>query len=231
MLIVLGATHGLEEISKGQRIKLALRLEPITDFTYNHLGAGYCSDYAYLPEGGYPARLSPGKALYDADPIKECLNRCLNASTFDATNVGNQAFYLKSGSKCACAADDCSSLKPKFPKRESSGYDSYEIIPDCSSGQICPDGTYCVDGTCTVAKYDQKKEKYCMNRGDYGDTTYQTLEIAKNACDIQDDCIAIMDQDCDDLHFQLCTGKGNTKSTIEPSTGLQPSCVYVKFQE
>ena len=70
-----------------------------TTTTYKHLGTGYCSDYVYLPKAGeYPDRLQPGNALHDADPIQECLNRCLHAST-DEEDIGNQAFYLNSDQK------------------------------------------------------------------------------------------------------------------------------------
>ena len=97
-------------------------------YTYSHLGTGYCSDWVYLPEGGYPGRLNAGDKDYDADPIQECMNRCLGqyeetgerASTAGG-EVGNEAFYLKSDDGCACAIGDCSSLAH-------SGYESYEII-------------------------------------------------------------------------------------------------------
>ena len=99
-----------------------------TVYSYSHLGTGYCSDWVYLPEGAYPDRLNPDDELYDADPVQECLNRCLDAyveagtstSTVDST-IGNQAFYLKSNGRCACATGDCSSLV-------SSEYESYAII-------------------------------------------------------------------------------------------------------
>ena len=95
-----------------------------TTTTYKHLGTGYCSDYAYLPKGtpsqpNYPHRLEPGHASHDADPIQECLNRCMAASV--GGTVGNEAFYLNSAKKCACAKGDCSALK-------GSGYDAYQII-------------------------------------------------------------------------------------------------------
>ena len=89
------------------------------EHTYSELGSGYCSDYIYLPEGSYPDRLNVGNALYDSDPIQECLNRCMAASV--GGTVGNEAFYLNSAKKCACAKGDCSSLK-------GSGYDAYQII-------------------------------------------------------------------------------------------------------
>ena len=102
-----------------------------TEYIYSHLGTGYCSDWVYLPEGGYPDRLDAGDEDYDADPIQECMNRCLGhyeeigerASTA-GEEVGDEAFYLKSDDGCACAIGDCSSLKTGA----SDGYESYEII-------------------------------------------------------------------------------------------------------
>ena len=99
-----------------------------TDYTYKLLGTGFCTDWIFLPEGGYPPRFSPDDAFYEADPIQECLNRCVDAnrksgadtSTIGGT-IGNQAFYLNSNSRCACAIGDCNSLV-------SSGYASYKII-------------------------------------------------------------------------------------------------------
>ena len=88
-----------------------------TVYTYSHLGTGYCRDWVYLPEGGYPDRLGPNDALYDSDPIQECLNRCLGVygeagarTSKVGGNIGNQAFYLRSDSRCACAIGDCKSL-------------------------------------------------------------------------------------------------------------------------
>ena len=45
-------------------------------FVVTKLGDGYCSDWRYLPEGGYPARLAAGHALAHADPLQECAARC-----------------------------------------------------------------------------------------------------------------------------------------------------------
>ena len=102
-----------------------------TEYTYTHLGPGFCGDWIYLPEGGYPARLISDDALYDADPIQECLNRCLDANgeagqasteNGGTGTIGNRAFYLSTENKCACAISDCSSLTPD------PNYASYAII-------------------------------------------------------------------------------------------------------
>ena len=74
---------------------------------YTLLGEGYCNDYAYLSIGQYPARLTNSDALYDADAILECRNRCL-AEVGDANIAGN-AFYLKNDENCACSTGTCSS--------------------------------------------------------------------------------------------------------------------------
>ena len=100
------------------------------EYTYEHLGTGYCSDWINLPgPESYPPRLQPSDALYDADPRQECLNRCLDVHGQDGSKtstvggtIGNKAFYLKSDGRCACAIKDCSSLKT------SESYESYEII-------------------------------------------------------------------------------------------------------
>ena len=104
----------------------ALASTEIAGYKYSELGIGYCRDYVYLPEGGYPDRFNAGEDLYDPSPIQECLNRCMDAYGQDGASsgkIGNQAFYLYANSKCACATGDCNA-------RSSSGsYKSYEIIP------------------------------------------------------------------------------------------------------
>jgi hypothetical protein len=62
----------------------------------------------YLPEGGYPARLTVEDPLFDVDPARECFNRCRNASVSNPDDYSAKAFYLRnSDGKCACASDDC----------------------------------------------------------------------------------------------------------------------------
>ena len=94
-----------------------------TEYTYNYLGNGYCSDYAYLLEGKYPDRLKREHTSYDDDPIRECLNRCLADSVSDNNfnDIGNEAFYLDSDDKCACSKGACST-------QSGSGYGAYKII-------------------------------------------------------------------------------------------------------
>lgn len=78
---------------------------------YQELGAGYCADWAYLPEGGYPPRLDMGSPMYNADPVAECMNRCLNAvgamdsSSFRA--IRDRAFYVNAAGACGCSAGGC----------------------------------------------------------------------------------------------------------------------------
>ena len=82
------------------------------------LGDGYCSDWRYLPEGAYPARFDSFSPLYDADPVQECMKRCLDAVGLNG--IDNQAFYLNSAGRCACSTGTCSS-------RHGGAYRSYKI--------------------------------------------------------------------------------------------------------
>ena len=85
-------------------------------YGYSLIGQGYCGDYTYLPDGKYPERLNAGKASYDSDPIKECLNRCLDSygKNTGQGKIGNQGFYLRSSdSRCACAIGACTLTSSK----------------------------------------------------------------------------------------------------------------------
>ena len=91
---------------------------PVCAQDYERLGGGYCSDWVYLPEGAYPPPLDLDNPLYDADPVAECMKRCL-AAVGQGTRgggIGDQAFYVKwiwSGDEqvqgCACSSGTCSS--------------------------------------------------------------------------------------------------------------------------
>lgn len=93
-------------------------------YTYEHLGIGYCGDYAYLPEGSYPDRLTRDHTSYDNDPIRECLNRCVAASVSknNSNDIGNEAFYLDYYEKCACSKGACST------RSGGSDYNAYKIF-------------------------------------------------------------------------------------------------------
>ena len=86
-------------------------------------GYGYCKDYAYLPEGGYPSLLDKSDPLYDEDRIKECMNRCVYAlNKEEDTKIRDLAFYIRdSDQRCACSSGTCYS-------RKSSGYTSYHTV-------------------------------------------------------------------------------------------------------
>ena len=86
---------------------------------YQLIGQGYCADWNYLPEGGYPKVLKEDHKLYDADRIQECLNRCVDASKKN-NNIQSQAFYVDVNSRCACSKGTCQALR-------GSGYKSYKI--------------------------------------------------------------------------------------------------------
>ena len=103
--------------------------------SYEILGYGYCKDYVYLPEGAYPARLSPNDLLYDIDPIIECKNRCLDANgksggvdahgrSAEYNIISNQAFFIQNSDKqCACSSGTCS----ERVGAASTTYTSYKI--------------------------------------------------------------------------------------------------------
>ena len=82
----------------------------------------YCKGYKSLSEGAFPARLSPGDALYSPDGAQECMNRCL-AQYPDSTG-----FYIRHDSsykdQCRCAnnCDETTSVSYSY------GYDAYEIV-------------------------------------------------------------------------------------------------------
>ena len=94
---------------------------------YAIAGKGYCNDWVYLPEGGYPSLLTISDPLYNEDRIKECMNRCLHASSLGLsgskgeyeTRIRDHAFYIRhSDQGCGCSSGTCSD-------RKSSGYTSY----------------------------------------------------------------------------------------------------------
>ena len=71
---------------------------------YKSLGDGSCKNFRALPEGELPDLLSGDHPLYDANKIKECKNRCLNAYPDSFT------FFVKSSddNKCAgCGIGNC----------------------------------------------------------------------------------------------------------------------------
>jgi len=76
---------------------------------------GYCSDWRYLPEGGYPARQNA-----KADPVQECAKRCTKAYG------KQQAFYLRDRDQtCACSKGKCRQIS-----KSSNGYTSYTITAE-----------------------------------------------------------------------------------------------------
>lgn len=88
---------------------------------YKLIGSGYCSDWNYLPEGGYPPLLGKSSSLYDPDRLTECMNRCIAASKKSAT-IQSRAFYVATSTeRCACSKGDCKTLA-------GSNYKSYQIL-------------------------------------------------------------------------------------------------------
>lgn len=96
--------------------------------TYSDIGPGFCSDWVYLPEGGYPARLADTERLNNADPIQECMNRCLDvvgasgADSASGAGISNQAFYVRDGESCACSSGSCGT------QSGGANYHSYRIV-------------------------------------------------------------------------------------------------------
>jgi hypothetical protein len=94
---------------------------------YTFLGRGYCNNWVYLTEGGYPNRLATTESLYSPNPVLECMKRCkaqvgqTGITSSIPAQIATRAFYLK-GEKCACSSDSCSSIT------SDSGYTAYKII-------------------------------------------------------------------------------------------------------
>jgi hypothetical protein len=84
------------------------------------IGKGYCTDWVYLPEGGYPAFLPASNPVSDKDKKRECANRCIMAAEKDK-KYSTDAFYVRKDDKCGCARKQCDKQK----KNES--YSSFKI--------------------------------------------------------------------------------------------------------
>ena len=69
---------------------------------------GYCDDWKYLPEGGYPDTLPVSNPLFDADKVRECGNRCIHASRENNGN-NDKAFYVRYDGRCGCSTGPCNS--------------------------------------------------------------------------------------------------------------------------
>ena len=84
--------------------------------TYAVAGNGFCKDWVYLPEGGYPELLTITDTLFSEDRVQECMNRCVDASeqSFDDTQysgnnkISDIAFYVRtSDERCGCSSGPC----------------------------------------------------------------------------------------------------------------------------
>jgi len=103
---------------------------------YIKIGVGYCSDWKYLPEGGYPAFLGKSSLLFSRDRTRECMNRCLDAYP------GSEAFYMDADNKCGCSSGQCQSVRPS-----SASYYSYKITKCVGEGRL-PDYSLKYSGSC-----------------------------------------------------------------------------------
>ena len=124
-----GVSSNIDVIQTGGPLPIALRPEPVL------AGNGYCSDVRYLPEGGYPPRLDMGSPMYNADPVAECMNRCLNAvgamdsSSFRA--IRDRAFYVNAAGACGCSAGGCETQRGAD---EQNPYRSFRITVAAGGG-------------------------------------------------------------------------------------------------
>ena len=169
---------------------------------YNELApAGHCCDWRYLPEGGYPARLTSSSPLYDPDPVIECINRCQNAY-----GTPQQAIYLDTRSNtCACSSGSCTSIAPNTiyqsynnhcqppvpppamptPPTPPAAYAPRSPAGYCVDWRYLPEGGYPARLTSSSPLYDPDPVIECINRcqNAYG-TPQQAiyLDTRSNTC-------------------------------------------------
>ncbi len=90
------------------------------------LGAGYCSDWAYVSGTNFEApHLPTSHALsVPGDPLLECAYRCISDSQQPGSTTQRLAFYVvTTGTLCACSTGTCSTLQGN------NEYHSYSIPP------------------------------------------------------------------------------------------------------
>jgi len=108
-------------------------LERITGYTI--AGSGWCSDYSELPEGGYNTRISNENPLHHEDRIRECMNRCIDASARGAipslsssygNKIGDLAFFIRDWDQgCGCSSGTCFTTKTYSSKNDD--FTSYHV--------------------------------------------------------------------------------------------------------
>lgn len=68
-------------------------------YEYVEVGVGQCTHPAYLMVGDFPELLDSSDPLFDADPIRECMNRCLNevgeSGPHHTPPTGGEGFAVK----------------------------------------------------------------------------------------------------------------------------------------
>jgi hypothetical protein len=139
--------------------------------SYALAGDGYCSDYVYLPEGGYPNLLKKSDPLYNVDRIEECMNRCVYAAKKGLRGIRSLAFYVRnSNQRCACSSGACST------RHGSGSYTSYYTISPtvlsyalagngyCSDWMYLPEGGYPNLLSKSDPLYNKDRIEECMNR-------------------------------------------------------------------
>ena len=135
----------------------ALQHHVVPNMQYRLIGGGYCRRPVALPDVGsrppllYPS--NPNHTLADADPVAECMNRCV-AAFDDIMEGGVRAFYVmadagSSYGRCQCIEGGCSYV-------EDSKYTAYERVlappappifpPSLSSSLPLPSQPHTADG-------------------------------------------------------------------------------------
>ena len=102
-------------------------------------GDGYCKDWVYLPEGGYPIPLDESSPLYNAHRVQECMNRCIYAAdnglvgyNTAESKIRDLAFYIRlADQRCGCSSGSCSTQIPDPAFR------SYHRINNDRKPSIC----------------------------------------------------------------------------------------------
>ena len=119
----------------------------LTEYSYQMIGTGYCKDWVYLPEGGYPGFLPESDSLsVPEDRIEECLMRCLSlvgqngkAGANNKKLIANQAFYVNNKKQCACSSGSCPLTADK--NLVSYKINAKEVVKKGEYGETRDDGT------------------------------------------------------------------------------------------
>jgi hypothetical protein len=147
----------IRDAAKNRAVRAFVRSLPPSAQNYSRIGTGYCSDWVYLPEGGYPPLLTTTSPLYSADRVRECMNRCQDAAGQNGQRaagdpvIGNDNFYVrKSDFRCGCAAESSAACTlSSSSSAYHSLYDAYTVTEPVWLGahSCAPRGCSWVDDT------------------------------------------------------------------------------------